>query len=433
MTTYWNEKVETASREELEEAQWGLLQETIRWLYEHVPFYTERFHQCGIKPDDIKSLEDIPQLPFTTKSDLRYHYPLHLCAVPTEEIALIQATAGTTGKPVVVPYTSHDLDRWSECMARALWSAGIRSSDICQNAYGYGLFSGGMGYHYGSQRIGCAIIPTSTGRTERQILFLRDLGTTALFCTPSYALTIAERAETLGVDLKRLPLRVGSFGAEPWTQKMKKEIEERMGIKAYEVYGLTEMMGPGVAFSCEACRLHINEDYFYPEVIDPVTERVLPEWERGELVITALQRQAMPLLRYRTGDITALGRIRCECGRTLTVMERVLGRTDDMLIISGVNVFPSQIEDILLEFEETGPHYQIKVFKKGYLDSIAVEVEAKAEIYSLGKEKIAEVENRISARLNQVIGIKAQVTLLEPGSIPRSEGKAKRVIDERKR
>lgn len=430
MERFWNE-VEAAPREGIEEVQWSRFQEALRWAFERVPFYRDKLLQEGVRPERISSLEDLPELPFTTKSDLRYQYPLGLCAIDQGEILLFQATSGSTGRPVIVPYSREDLEVWAECMARALWAAGVRPEDICQNAYSYGLFTGGLGYHYGAQRIGCAVIPASSGFTERQVVLLRDLGATVLFCPPSYALTIAEYAEKFGVDLRKLPLRIGHFGAEPWSVEMRDEIEERMGIEAYEMYGMTEMMGPGVAFSCRYRQLHINEDYFYPEVIDPVTEKVLPEGEEGELVLTSLGRRGMPLLRYRTGDLTALQRGRCRCGRTLVRMKRILGRTDDMLIVGGVNVFPSQVEGVLLGFTELEPHYRIRIFKKGYMDAMAVEVEVKGEIYA-AEARRTELERQVAEKLRQVVGVEVPVALVAPGSLPRSEGKAKRVVDERR-
>jgi len=318
-------------------------------------------------------------------------------------------------------------------MARNLYAAGIRSNDICQNAYGMGLFTGGLGFHQGANKIGAAVIPASSGQTERQIILMQDFRSTALFATPSYALTIAERAEDMGVDFRSLPLRVGVFGAEPWTTEMRKEIEERLGIKAMEAYGLTELMGPGVSFDCvEQNGLHINEDHVLPEIIDPVTEEVLPLGTMGELVFTAIQRRAMPVIRYRTRDMTTLRRGKCECGRTLIKMDKVHGRSDDMLIISGVNVFPSQIESLLLEVEGIEPQYVIIVKKKGYLDSMNIDVEAKKEVYEAGKEKIAETQRKVEEKIRGIVGIGAKIRLVPPKTIARSEGKAKRVFDERK-
>jgi phenylacetate-CoA ligase len=382
---YWDEKYECMPLEKMQVFQLKALRETVKWVRERIPFYKNTFEDMGLEPGDIKSLDDVRKLPFTVKTDLRDNYPFGLCAVPMSELVRIHASSGTTGKPITGPYTAEDADQWAECMARNLAAAGIRSNDICQNAYGMGLFTGGLGFHQGANKIGVAVIPASSGQTERQIILMQDFRSTALFCTPSYALTIAERAEEMGVDMKALPLRVGVFGAEPWTDEMRREIEERLGIKAMEAYGLTELMGPGVSFDCiEQNGLHINEDHILPEIIDPVTEEVLPLGTKGELVFTALQRRAMPVIRYRTRDITTLRREKCECGRTLVKMDKVYGRSDDMLIISGVNVFPSQIESLLLEVEGIEPQYIIVVRKKGYLDSLDIDVETKKEFYVRG-------------------------------------------------
>jgi phenylacetate-CoA ligase len=430
----WNEKFETMSTDEMQANQLKNLQETVAWVYERVPFYKKKLDELGVKPQDIKSLEDTAKLPFTVKTDLRDNYPFGLCAVPMNEVVRVHASSGTTGKPITGPYTKQDLEDWAECMARCLTANGVKSDDICQNAYGLGLFTGGLGFHQGAEKLGCTIIPASSGMTERQITLMKDFGATVLFSTPSYALTIAEKAQELGVDLRKLPLRVGSFGAEPWTVEMRQEIEERMGIKAGEAYGLTEMMGPGVGFSCDNQDgyLHINEDHILAEIIDPVTEEVLPIGEKGELVFTAIQRRAMPLLRYRTRDITELKREKCSCGRTLIKMKKVLGRSDDMLIISGVNVFPSQIESLLLEVAEVEPQYVLIIRKKGYLDALSVDVEAKPEVYDMGEEKLKAVEKEIESKIRGVIGIGVKVRCVPPKSIERSEGKAKRVFDARK-
>jgi phenylacetate-CoA ligase len=430
---YWDPEHETTSEDALRKLQTEQIRDTITRSSERIPFYDETLRRAGINARDIRSLDDVPHLPFTTKSDLRYRYPLDFLAVPLQDVILVQATSGTSGRPVVVPYTSDDLAAWSTCMARALWAAGLRKDDVCLNAYAYGLFTGGLGFHHGAQQIGCMVIPTAAGMTDRQIVFMKDFGVTAIFCTPTYALTVAERAETIGVAIKSLPIRLGFFGAEPWTDEMRQQIEQRMGITAHEMYGLTEMMGPGVAFTCPFQRLHINEDYFYPEVIDPVTERRVGDGKRGELVLTTLQREAMPLVRYRTGDITALHRSSCDCGRTFVTMDRILGRTDDMVIISGIHCFPSEIESILLEFEELTPHYQIKLRKREHLDTLAVEAEVTADVYALGKKRLSQLEASVTRRLYELIGAKISVGLMKPGSIPRSEGKAKRVVDERKR
>ena len=431
---YWVEKFETLSVDEMQAFQLGQLKKTVAWLYEKVPFYKNKLDELGFKPGGIKELNDLAQLPFTVKNDLRDNYPFGLCAVPIHELVRVHASSGTTGKPITGPYTADDLDQWSNCMARNLTAAGVRSNDILQNAYGMGLFTGGLGFHQGATKIGATIVPTSSGQTERQITIMQDFGTTVLCCTPSYALTIAEKASQMGINFKNLPLRIGVFGAEPWTQEMRKEIEERMGLKAHEAYGLTELMGPGVAFDCAAQDgyLHVNEDHVLVEIIDPVTGDVLPQGTKGELVFTAIQRQAMPLLRYRTRDITLAKREKCSCGRTLIKMEKVYGRSDDMLIISGVNVFPSQIESILLEEEGIEPQYVIIVRKKGYLDTLEVNVESKPDIYQAGADTIKGVEQKIENRMRGLIGIGIKIRLVAPGTITRSEGKAKRVIDERK-
>ncbi|MFH1058530.1 MAG: phenylacetate--CoA ligase [Pseudomonadota bacterium] len=430
----WDEKFEAMSADEMQAFQLGKLQETVAWVYERVPFYKKKFDEIGLKPGDVKALADLGRLPFTVKTDLRDNYPFGLCAVPMKEVVRVHASSGTTGKPITGPYTAADRDQWAECMARTLTSAGITKDDIFQNAYGMGLFTGGLGFHGAAEKVGCTIIPASSGMTERQITLMRDFGTTSFGSTPSYALTIAEKARDLGVDLRELPIRVGVFGAEPWTIEMRKEIEERMGISAREAYGLTEMMGPGVAFDCDAQDgwLHVNEDHIVPEIIDPVTEEVLPLGEKGELVFTAIQRRAMPLLRYRTRDITQLKREQCACGRSLIKMKKVYGRSDDMLIISGVNVFPSQIESILLEMPEVEPQYVLIIRKKGYLDALSVDVEAKPEVYDMGEEKLREVEGKIESRIRGIIGIGVKVRCVPPKSIERSEGKAKRVFDARK-
>ncbi|MBF0526809.1 MAG: phenylacetate--CoA ligase, partial [Deltaproteobacteria bacterium] len=361
---FWDEKHETMPVEEMEKVQLKSLQDTLKHVYNNVPFYKKKFDEVGIKPDDCKTLHDIGLFPFSYKNDLRDNYPFGLCAVPMREVVRVHASSGTTGKPITGPYTAKDLDDWSECMARTLYAQGFRDDDIVQNAYGYGLFTGGLGFHQGALKIGCAVVPTSSGLTERQIILMQDFGVTGLMCTPTYALTIAERAHRMGVDFKNSPLRVGSFGAEPWTVAMREEIQAQLGIAAHEAYGLTELMGPGVAFSCEAFKLHINEDHAYPEIIDSETGKSLPLGHQGELVFTSLQRRAMPMIRYRTKDITRLNRETFTCGRTLITMDKITGRADDMLIITGVNVFPSQVEAVILEFPEMQPIYQIRVMKK---------------------------------------------------------------------
>jgi phenylacetate-CoA ligase len=430
---YWDEKFETLPLEEMRRFQLEHLKKTVKWVYEKVPFYKNKFDEQGIIPEDIKTLEDLSKLPFTAKTDLRDNYPFGLCAVPLSQVIRIHASSGTTGKPITGPYTANDLEQWTECMARNLYAAGVRSNDICQNAYGMGLFTGGLGFHQGATRIGAAVIPISSGQTERQVMILQDFGVTVLCCTPTYALAIAERAEEMGVKIRDLPLRIGCFGAEPWTIEMRKEIEQRLGIKAMEAYGLTEFGGPGTAFDCiEQNGLHINEDHFIAEIVDPVTGDVLPLGTKGELVFTAIQREAMPMIRYRTRDITTLRRVTCECGRTLMKMDKIYGRSDDMLIIGGVNVFPSQIESLLLDIPEIEPQYVIIIRKKGYLDQLHVDVEAKRETYEGGPQKIADVEKKVEAKIRGIIGLGVKIRLVPPKAITRSEGRAKRVIDERK-
>jgi len=428
----WDDQFETMPVDKLQEFQLKKLKETLEWVYLKIPFYRNKFDECNIKPADIKHLEDISKLPMTVKNDLRDHYPFGLCAVPMDKVVRVHASSGTTGKPITGPYTAEDLDQWTECMARNLWAAGVRPTDIAQNAYGHGLFTGGLGFHQGACRLGCTVVPTSSGMTERQITLMRDFGSTALFCTPSYALTIAERAEEMKVDIRKLPMRVGVFGAEPWTIAMRDEIEVRMGIKAMEAYGLTELGGPGLAFDCEAQDgLHINEDHYMAEIVDPVTLEPVPMGESGELIFTALQRRAMPMIRYRTKDISRLRREKCACGRTFIKMDKITGRSDDMLIISGVNVFPSQIEALLLDVEEVLPQYVLVIRKKGYLDNLTVRVEAKPEVYDMGTEKRSEVEKKIAAHIKGMMGIGVKADILAPKTITRSEGKALRVIDER--
>jgi phenylacetate-CoA ligase len=428
----WNEKFECMPVEELQQFKLERLKETVAWCTERVPFYRKQFDEAGVSASDIQSLEDAAKLPFTVKEDLRDNYPFDLCAIPLKDVVRVHASSGTTGKPITGPYSADDLAQWTECMARNFAAAGVESKDMVQIAYGYGLFTGGLGFHQGAMEMGCTVVPTSAGLTERQIILMQDFKADVLCCTPSYALTIAERAEEMKVDMHALPVRVGIFGAEPWSVQMRQEIEARMGIKAMEAYGLTELGGPGVAFDCEAQNgLHINEDHFLAEIVDPVTLEPVAEGEKGELIFTSLQRRAMPMIRYRTKDITRLRREECSCGRTLLKMEKVFGRTDDMLIISGVNVFPSQVEALLLDIEEVEPQYRLVVRKKGYLDHLIVQVEGKKEVYDASKEKRFEVEAKITGHIKGIMGISVDVELVEPKFIARSEGKALRVVDER--
>ncbi len=428
----WNDKFECMPVDKLKKFQLKQLQETVAWVSAKVAFYKNKFKEMGIKAGDIKSLKDVAKLPFTVKTDLRDNYPFGLCTVPLEDVVRVHASSGTTGKPITGPYTQEDLDQWTECMARTLYAAGIRKEDIVQNSYGYGLFTGGLGFHQGAMAIGCTVVPTSAGMTERQITIMQDFKSDVLFSTPSYALTIAERAAEMKIDIRKLPLRVGVFGAEPWTEAMRQEIEERMGIKAHEAYGLTELCGPGVAYdAADRNGLYINEDHFLPEIVDPQTLEPLPQGEKGELIFTSLQRRAMPMIRYRTKDITRLWREPGSEGRTFIRMDKIYGRSDDMLIISGVNVFPSQIEALLLEIEEVEPQYQLVVSKKGYLDHLSVRVEGKKEIYEAGQDRRHEIEGKIAGHIKGMMGIGVNVELVDLKAIARSEGKAVRVIDER--
>ncbi|MBI5569975.1 MAG: phenylacetate--CoA ligase [Desulfomonile tiedjei] len=428
---YWDEKFETMNETGMRAFQLEKLQGTLQWVYDKVPFYKNAFDEAGVKPSDCRKLEDLAKFPFTVKTVLRDNYPFGLCAVPMSDVVRIHASSGTTGKPITGPYTAADLEQWTECMARGLWAQEVRSDSVFQNAYGMGLFTGGLGFLQGAMRIGCAIVPSGAGMTERQILLIQDFGTTAIGCTPSYCLTIIEKAEKMGVDLSKTKLRTGHFGAEPWSIEMRTDIEKRGHIHAYEHYGLTELMGPGVSFTCEYYNIHVNEDHVYPEIVDPGTLEPVPLGTEGELVFTSLQRRAMPVIRYRTRDICTLRRDKCGCGRSLITMDKILGRTDDMMIISGVNVFPSQIETVLMEFPQVEPLYQIRLSKKGYIDHITVETEVKSEVYQAGQKSIDELAKKVSSRIQQVIGINVPVIILPAESIERSIGKAKRVIDER--
>ncbi len=430
---YWNEACECCGREDLERLQLERLQRLVDRVYRQVPFYRNRLEGAGIGPADIRSLEDLEKIPFTTKADLRDNYPFGLFAVPMDEIIRLHASTGTTGKPTVVGYTRKDIDTWAEVMARTLVSAGAHQGDIIQVAYGYGLFTGGLGAHYGAEKIGAAVVPVSTGNTKRQITLLEDFGTTVLCSTPSYALYLAEAAEERGVSTCALPLRVGVFGAEPWTDSLRKEIERKLHVSAIDIYGLSEIIGPGVASECEAKDgLHIMEDHFLPEIIDPDTGEPLEEGAAGELVITTLTKEGIPLLRYRVRDITRLTREPCPCGRTTARMERVTGRSDDMLIIRGVNVFPSQIESVLLGIPEAAPHYMIYVDREKTLDTLEIHVEVSEEMFSDEVREMAGIEKRIRGEVESILGIGVKIKLVEPRSITRSEGKAVRVIDRRR-
>ena len=426
----WQPEFETLPRDELEALQLFNLKRTVRRVYESVPFYREKMDAMGVKPEDIRGLEDVKHLPFTTKDDLRETYPFGLFAVPPEECVRIHASSGTTGKPVIAGYTPEDINIWAQTIARTICCGGGTSKDVLQNAYGYGLFTGGLGLHYGGELLGCMVIPVSGGNTERQLMLMQDLGSTILCGTPSYALTIVDEAADLGIDIRDLPLKAGLFGAEPWSEGAREVVEERMGISAHDIYGLTEVIGPGVSAECEAkAGLHIFDDHFIPEIIDPETLEPLPPGERGELVFTCITKRAMPLLRFRTRDITSLDVEPCECGRTHPRMARVTGRTDDMLIIRGVNVFPSQIEDVLTSIEGVEPQYQLVLTKEGRLDNLEVQVEVSAEVFSDEVGRLEQLAETIRDKVTSTLGIRVDVKLVEPKSIERSIGKAKRVID----
>ncbi len=430
---YWNEKVECMDIDELKRLQSERLVSTVKRMYENTPYYRKKMDDAGVKPEDIKSVDDLYKLPFTYKTDLRDNYPFGTFALPLEQVTRIHASSGTTGKQTVVGYTDNDLEMWAESVARCLTSAGVTNKDIIHVSYGYGLFTGGLGLHNGAEKIGATVVPASTGNTARQITLLKDFGATVICCTPSYALYIADALKEMGMSKDDLSLRVGIFGAEPWTESMRREIEERLGIKAYDIYGLSETAGPGVSMNCDKQNhLHIQADNFIPEIIDPETGEVLPEGAEGELVFTCVTKEAMPLIRYRTKDLTILHTDRCECGRIMPRMEKVTGRSDDMLIIRGVNVFPSQIESVILEFSEVEPHYMIYVDRQNNQDSMEIHIEVTADIFSDEIKKIENLQRGLRQRIESVLGISAVVKLVEPGSIPRSEGKAKRVVDKRK-
>ncbi|MGI6777754.1 MAG: phenylacetate--CoA ligase family protein [Acetivibrionales bacterium] len=429
---YWNRTYECMSRDEMTRVQTERLINTVKRVFYNVPHYREKMQKKGIEPGDIKTLDDLKNLPFTYKQDLRDTYPYGMFAAPLSEIVRIHASSGTTGRQTVVGYTRRDIDTWAEVMARTLCCAGADKNSFIQVAYGYGLFTGGLGAHYGAERIGASVIPISGGKTKRQLQIMKDFGTTILACTPSYALYMAEEMESLGIKKEELKLKAGVFGAEPWTDKMRDEIEERLGILAIDIYGLSEVIGPGVANECKyKCGLHIAEDHFIPEIIDPETEEVLPPGSKGELVFTTITKEGLPLIRYRTRDISSLTYEECACGRTSVRMSKVAGRTDDMLIIRGVNVFPSQIESVLLEFGEVAPHYQLIVDRVGNLDMLEVWVEMTSSMFSDEVKNLESIESIIRREIEVTLGISAKVRLVEPKTIERSEGKAKRVIDKR--
>lgn len=432
---YYNEEFETLPRPALEALQLKRLKTMLERVYSNVPFYKEKFASLGIRPESVKSLEDLRSLPFTVKQDMRDAYPYGLFSSGMEEIVRIHASSGTTGKPTVVGYTKKDIETWSELMARSFVSAGVHRGDIIHNSYGYGLFTGGLGAHYGAEKLGASVIPMSGGNTKRQILIMKDFGSTVLTCTPSYSLYLAEAAKEEGLDFRSLSLRVGIFGAEPWSESMRREIEEKLNISAIDIYGLSEIMGPGVAIECQEakCGLHIWEDHFIPEIINPETCEPVPEGEKGELVITTITKEGIPLVRYRTRDITSISYEPCPCGRTHARIARMSGRSDDMLIIRGVNVFPSQIESILMRIEGVEPHYLLIVDRKGNLDTLEVQVEVDESLFSDEVKHLQEMAHCIEKEIKDLLSLTCKVRLVEPKTIARSEGKAKRVVDNRPR
>ncbi len=433
MERYWNAEIECMDRKSLETLQSYRLMRTVRRVYENVPLYRDRMDEAGVRPEDIQSIADLHKLPFTYKQDLRDTYPYGLFAVPMNQVVRVHASSGTTGKKIVVGYTANDLEMWSECCARALTAAGADNTDFMHVSYGYGLFTGGFGIHGGAEKVGMTVIPVSTGNSKQQINILKDFGSTFICCTPSYALSLAETMAEMGVTKDDIKLRAGLFGAEPWTEEMRHDIEEKLGIKAMDIYGLTEIMGPGVAFECSAqTGMHINEDNFIPEIIDPDTGEVLPEGAQGELVFTCISKEAFPMLRYRTRDIVTLERGVCSCGRTFIKMKKPAGRSDDMLIIRGVNVFPSQIESVLLSLGNTAPYYQIIVDRVNNNDTFEIQVEISPDMFTDTVGNLEEQTKRIREAVHTTLGIQAKITLVEPKTIPRTEGKSVHVIDRRK-
>lgn len=417
-------------RDSLRQIQLQRLRETLERVYAKVPFYRKAFDEKGIKPADLKTLEGLSNFPFTVKTDLRDNYPFGMFSADMSEVVRIHASSGTTGKPTVVGYTNNDIAIWSEVMVRTFQCIGIGPGDVVQNAYGYGLFTGGLGAHYGLERLGCTVIPMSGGNTEKQLVVMNDFGTTAICCTPSYFLYLAEQGEKMGKPIQQTKLKKGIFGAEPWSDEMRRRIEAETGVSAFDIYGLSEVIGPGVSSECEAkCGMHIFEDHFYPEIIDPDTGQSKAPGERGELVFTMITKEALPLIRYRTRDITALHYEKCACGRTVVRMDRVAHRSDDMLIVRGVNLYPSQVEEILLEAEGTTPHYLLVLTRSGELDDLEVRVELTPEVFSDKVKVLEALRSSIRERMKSLLGLSAKVTLVEPGNIERSVGKAKRVLD----
>ena len=429
----WNERFECMSRDEMRQVQGEKLKKIVAHAYKNSPFYKARFDEHGVRPEDIRSIDDIVKLPFTIKKDLRDNYPFGLMAVPMSDIIRLHASSGTTGKPIVVGYTRKDLDNWSEAVARCFTAFGLGKDDLVQISYGYGLFTGGLGAHDGVQKIGGTVIPTSSGNTQKQIQLMQDFGTTAIACTPSYAMYMAEEIHKQGINVNSLKLRVGIFGAEPWTAEMRRELQDKLGIKAYDIYGLTEISGPGVGGECECQNgTHIWEDLYYPEIIDPITLQPVEPGQKGELVFTTLDKWGMPMIRYRTRDLTYLNYDKCDCGRTCVRMGKILGRSDDMMIIRGVNVFPSQIESILLEFPEYEPYFLIEVDRVNNTDTFDIQVEVKPEFYTDQINQLVKLRQRLTSRIQSVVGIQPNIRIVQPNTIERSTGKAKRAIDHRK-
>ena len=428
----WNPNKECMPREQMRELQGKRLCKLVQYVYHNVPFYRHKMQEMDLTPDDIREIEDITKLPFTTKQDLRDNYPYRLMAAPLSEVVRVHASSGTTGNPTIVGYTRRDLSIWSEVMSRCLSAYGVTREDTFSVSYGYGLFTGGLGAHYGVENLGATVIPASTGNTEKHVRLIRDLHITGIACTPSYALYLAEVVERMGIRKEELGLRIGAFGAEPWTENMRQEIQSRLGLKGYNIYGLSEIMGPGVSYECqEQYGSHINEDHFYPEIIDPVTCQNLPYGTQGELVFTTLTKEGMPLLRYRTKDLTSLIADPCPCGRTSVRMTPIMGRSDDMLIIRGINVFPSQVESVILGMKEFEPQYLLVVDRKNNLDTLEVQVEVRRDFFSDDIGSMLKLKKTLSDRLKSVLSISAEVKLVEPNSIARSQGKSKRVIDNR--
>lgn len=429
----WNPTKESMSRDQMQALQGKRLHKIVEYVYHNVPFYRNKMQEMDVTPDDINTIEDIHKLPFTTKQDLRDNYPYGLQAAPQSEIVRIHASTGTTGKPTIVGYTRKDIGVWSECMSRSLTAFGVTRDDTFSVAYGYGLFTGGLGAHYGVENLGASVVPASTGNTEKHVRLISDLGITGIACTPSYALHLAETMEKMGIDIKSLKLRIGAFGAEPWTENMRKEIESRLHLNAYNIYGLSEIMGPSVSYECE-CKngSHINEDHFFPEVIDPDTFESVQDGTTGELVFTTLTKGGMPLLRYRTRDLCKLDHTVCACGRTSVRMSRILGRSDDMLIIRGINVFPSQIESVILSMKEFEPQYQLIIDRVDNLDTLKVQAELRNDYFKGDMGQLAELENLLAHQLKSVLSIRAKVQLMPSGSLERSQNKSNRVIDNRK-